>query len=273
MEQWVVYFAAGVFPYEGLYVYALRAEDGAVVWINDTVGDRAHELEYGGISPHGYLVASAKILYVPSGRAMPAAFDRATGKLLFYASPGAKRGGTWALLDDNRLIAGVDYSGTPNKVIYDADTGARQEDAFAWFAGTDMAVTPDWVYLVNNEGVYAVDRQAYTSAVAEAKKLDAERQTLDTQLDALKAKQSTAETPADKEDLTAQIATQTNALKERLPTRPIKNCHLAYRVNSCSRSRLRSWVLAGARNRVALDAARTGMCATKLRTGCGLAVA
>ena len=141
VDNGVVHFAAGVFPYEGLYVYALNAEDGSVVWVNDTIGDRAHELEFGGMSPHGYLVASSQILYVPSGRAMPAAFDRASGKFLFFASPGGKRGGTWALLDDNRLIAGVDSSGTPNKAAYDAASGARQEDAFAWFAGTDMAVT------------------------------------------------------------------------------------------------------------------------------------
>ena len=214
VDDGVVHFAAGVFPYEGLYIYALNAEDGSVVWVNDTIGDRAHELEYGGLSPHGYLVASAKILYVPSGRAMPAAFDRATGKFLFYASPGAKRGGTWALLDDNRLIAGVEYSGTPNKVIYDATSGARQEDAFAWFAGTDMAVTAGTVYLVNEDGVYAVDRAAYTSAVAEAKTLDAERRTLENQLDELKKKQAAAGQQPGNEDLTRQIEEQTQKLKQ-----------------------------------------------------------
>jgi len=40
-----VYFAAGVFPYEGLYICALKAEDGSVVWKNDTIGDRGHELD------------------------------------------------------------------------------------------------------------------------------------------------------------------------------------------------------------------------------------
>ena len=49
---------------------------GRLLWKNSTVGDKAHELAYGGISPQGYLVASEDILYVPSGRAMPAAFDR-----------------------------------------------------------------------------------------------------------------------------------------------------------------------------------------------------
>jgi len=141
VEDGVVYFAAGVFPYEGLYICALKAEDGSVVWKNDTIGDRAHELEFGGISPHGYLVASSDVLYVPSGRSMPAAFDRKTGEFLFCAAPGGKRGGTWALLDEDKLISGIDYSGKPHKVEYDAETGRRRGDAFAWFPGLDMAVT------------------------------------------------------------------------------------------------------------------------------------
>ncbi len=215
VDNGLVHFAAGVFPYEGLYVYALRAEDGSVVWVNDTMGDRSHELEFGGLCPHGYLVASATTLYVPSGRAMPAAFDRATGRFLFFTSPGAKRGGTWALLDDNRLIAGVDYSGTPNKVVYDAASGARKEDAFAWFAGTDMAMTSRFVYLVNEEGVYAVDRAAYASAVEEAGKLDAQRDQLERRLEALKKQQQDASgEQADSEALAQQVAANTQELAQ-----------------------------------------------------------
>ncbi len=212
VDNGAVYFAAGVFPYEGLYVYALNAEDGSVVWVNDTIGDRASELEYGGMSPHGYLVASAQILYIPSGRAMPAAFDRASGKFLFFVSPGGKRGGTWALLDDDRLIAGVDASGTPNKAAYDAASGKRKEDAFAWFAGTDMAVTPAVVYLVNADGAYAVDRHAYASAVENAKRLDAERQELERQVAELKKKQSEQQQPAAADDLAKQLAEQEKKL-------------------------------------------------------------
>ena len=212
VDNGVVYFAAGVFPYEGLYIYALNAADGSVVWVNDTVGDRAHELEFGGMSPHGYLVASSRILYVPSGRAMPAAFDRASGKFLFFASPGGKRGGTWTLLDDNRLIAGVDSSGTPNKAAYDAASGKRQEDAFAWFAGTDMAVTPGVVYLVDAEGVVAVDRGSYATALEEDKKLEVERQELGQNVAELKKKLAEGSLPAGGEDLATQLDEQTKKL-------------------------------------------------------------
>jgi outer membrane protein assembly factor BamB len=214
VDQGIVHFAAGVFPYEGLYVYALNADNGSVVWVNDTVGDRAHELEFGGLSPHGYLVASSKILYVPSGRAMPAAFDRSNGQFLFFASPGGKRGGTWALLDDTRLIAGVDASGTPSRSAYDATTGVRQDDAFAWFAGTDMAVTPDSVYLVNQAGVCAVNRNAYSTALQDAEGLVAEQQAVDKELTASKAKLRKELPPAERESLNAETEQQARRLAD-----------------------------------------------------------
>jgi outer membrane protein assembly factor BamB len=188
VDEGKVYFGAGVFPFEGIYICAVGADDGAVIWKNDTIGDRAHDLEYGGISPHGYLVASRDVLYVPSGRAMPAAFDRKTGKFLFYASPGAKRGGTWALLDNDKLIAGVDYSGTPHKYAYDAKTGSRRGDAFGWFPGIDMVLTRDFSYVLTRDGIYGIDRAVYSEAVKKTNESAKERQKLGKELSELRKK-------------------------------------------------------------------------------------
>ncbi len=163
-----VYFGAGVFPYEGIYICALNADDGSVIWRNDTIGDRAHELDYGGISPHGYLVASKDTLYVPSGRAMPAAFDRRTGRFLFFCSAGGKYGGTWTLLDGDNLIAGVDTSaqdGRYAKIAYDARTGSRKGDVFGRSPGIDMVVTDEVAYILTVDGISAVDRNIHSEAV------------------------------------------------------------------------------------------------------------
>jgi len=151
-------FCAGVFPYEGIYVCAVDARDGSVLWRNDTIGDRAHELDFGGISPHGHLVASEDIVYVPSGRAMPAAFDRNSGEFLFYASTGGKRGGTWTVLDGDKLVAGVDLSGTPDKRVYDSRSGRHVTDMLTWLPGIDMVLRRDVFYVMTREGVYAIDR-------------------------------------------------------------------------------------------------------------------
>jgi outer membrane protein assembly factor BamB len=187
VDRGVVYFAAGVFPYEGLYICALKAEDGSVVWRNDVVGDRAHELEYGGLSPHGYPLVSEEILYVPSGRSMPAAFDRMTGELLHTTSPGGKRGGTWALVDRNQLISGVDVSGTPNKVIYDGKTGKKTGEAFAWFPGIDMVTTYDFAYILTRDGIFGINRSAYSKATQEAEKQAETRKKLQAHLAGLEA--------------------------------------------------------------------------------------
>lgn len=156
----VVYFGAGIFPYEGIYICALNALDGSVIWKNDTDGERAHELDWGGISPQSYLVASEKILYVPSGRAMPAAFDRKTGQLLNYFPTGGKTGGTWMLLDNNNLITGVDQSGEPAKTVFTME-GKRTDDIHAWFPGIDLVVTPSVSFALTQQGIFALDREKY----------------------------------------------------------------------------------------------------------------
>ncbi len=190
VDKQVAYFTAGVFPYEGLYICALDAEDGSVLWKNGTIGDYSHELAYGGISPHGYLLASSDILYVPSGRAMPAAFKRETGEFLYYAYPGAKRGGTWTLLDQNRLIAGVDYSGTPHKVTYDAETGQRMDDLFANVPGLDMVVTSNEAFILTRDGILAIDRQAQAYAAKRGNQLTAQRKQLSAELNELREKRT-----------------------------------------------------------------------------------
>lgn len=85
-----VYFAAGIWPSEGIFVYSLDAASGDVNWCNDTAGAITMPQPHGtavaqsGISAQGYLVAAGDVLLVPTGRAVPAALDRNTGKFLYF---------------------------------------------------------------------------------------------------------------------------------------------------------------------------------------------
>lgn len=94
-----VYFAAGIWPFMGIFLYALDAHTGKVQWIND--GDGAmyvlqpHNTEaFAGIAPQGYLAAAGDLLLVPGGRSIAAGYDRRSGKLVHYRlAENARRGG------------------------------------------------------------------------------------------------------------------------------------------------------------------------------------
>ena len=92
---------------------------------------------------------------------MPAVFDKKNGKFLYALSPGSKAGGTWALINEGNLIAGVDRSGTPTKIVYDLESGQRKGDAFVSFNGIDMVARGNISYVVTKNGIHAIDRTKY----------------------------------------------------------------------------------------------------------------
>jgi outer membrane protein assembly factor BamB len=144
----VAYFSAGIFPAEGIFLYAVRAGDGREIWRNDTCGEEPQS----HISPQGYLLASKANLYVPMGRVSPAKFDRRDGRLA-QDSPffGKTVGGTYAL-----LAGGDVYTGTEEMVGYHS----QSRDRFATFAGRKMVVTADTAYLASNTALKALDRKS-----------------------------------------------------------------------------------------------------------------
>ncbi|MFQ6034576.1 MAG: PQQ-binding-like beta-propeller repeat protein [Sedimentisphaerales bacterium] len=85
-----VYFAAGIWPFMGSFVYALDAATGNVIWINDGSGSiympqpHSGSVSFGALAPQGYLVATDYRLVVPNGRAVAAGLDRNNGELLYF---------------------------------------------------------------------------------------------------------------------------------------------------------------------------------------------
>jgi len=86
----VIYFAAGVIPFEGTFIHAVNANTGEKIWTNSTSGSQwsLHQhggaYSYGGPSPQGYLALSGDKLIVPGGRTPPAVYDRHTGEFLYF---------------------------------------------------------------------------------------------------------------------------------------------------------------------------------------------
>ncbi|TVS08805.1 MAG: hypothetical protein EA424_28130, partial [Planctomycetaceae bacterium] len=107
----IVYFAAGLWPTEGVFVHAVDAESGTAVWSNtevDFIPDSNWDHGIGfvsGLTPQGYLAIVGDNLIVPCGTQLPASLDLKTGELHTYTMGwGGRVGlpkGTW-------FVAGVD---------------------------------------------------------------------------------------------------------------------------------------------------------------------
>ncbi|MCP4640774.1 MAG: PQQ-binding-like beta-propeller repeat protein, partial [bacterium] len=103
-----VYFAAGIWPTLGIFLHALNAETGEVVWTNSrlhNIGNvRIDHNEYhdSGLSPQGHLLVQGDRLLVPNGRSMPAGIDRHTGRLLYYVQ--GYRRGHWRVTAQEKYI-------------------------------------------------------------------------------------------------------------------------------------------------------------------------
>ncbi|NQT39330.1 MAG: PQQ-binding-like beta-propeller repeat protein, partial [Planctomycetes bacterium] len=86
----VVYFAAGLWPTEGVFVHAVDAESGQAVWSNIDSGhipksNWDHGIgHYSGLTPQGYLAIVGDRLIVPCGAQLPAFLDLKTGELQTY---------------------------------------------------------------------------------------------------------------------------------------------------------------------------------------------
>ena len=123
-----IYFAAGVWPFEGVSIYAVDAESGKIVWVNHDTGfieqgliDHSTRQE-AGLSPQGYLAVIGEKLFVPSGRAMAGVLDLDTGTLQPYSTGWGGRDnqhkGCWYVAGNDKYFF---QSGDP----YLADTRTR----------------------------------------------------------------------------------------------------------------------------------------------------
>jgi len=150
----VVYFAAGIWPSEGIFLYALDAKTGEVVWLNDASGGITMPQPHGGavaesgVSAEGYLVVSGDRLLVPTGRAVPAVFDRSNGKLLFFHLQAHGRDGGSAIVAAGKYYF---HSGC----IYDTAGGHFTHRGVVTSA---VAAGPEHIVYAVGDEILAIDR-------------------------------------------------------------------------------------------------------------------
>lgn len=126
-----VYFAAGVWPLEGTFVFCVDAATGETIWRNDRAAYlyqvHPHNAEaYGGLAPQGYLLIEGEDLVVPSSQAYPARFDLETGELKEFElpAPGRKPGGWFASTPSEKEALKLKRRG----LLFDEDVNAKPHE-------------------------------------------------------------------------------------------------------------------------------------------------
>ncbi len=156
-----LYFAASIWPFMGTFVYALDAETGKLVWLNDRTGaqyiKQPHSApSFAGVAPQGALVATEKDLIVPGGRSVPAVFDRNSGDLKYFElnEGGKGTGGSFVIADERFYFVHTRGKGTR---AFELDSGLKTA-----FMPNEPVLADGIVYTAEIEGDQPVVR-AYSA--------------------------------------------------------------------------------------------------------------
>jgi outer membrane protein assembly factor BamB/protein-L-isoaspartate O-methyltransferase len=144
VEGGIVYFCAGLFPLQGNYLCAVRADDGQEIWKQKIP-----------IVSQGYLLASDSYLYVPTGRTAPYVFERRTGKAVGPLPGGganAQAGGCFTVLVDDLVL----YSAGETSGLLAATPPAKEKLMLA--DGQQVVTDGTMSYLLTRDRLLALDR-------------------------------------------------------------------------------------------------------------------
>jgi len=126
VQNGIAYVAAGISNFDGIHVYALDAETGAIKWQNNTSGHLNAEGRT-GVSVQGHLLLHSGKLYLAGGNAVsPAVYDIKDGRCLNNADSLnicesiCLRGSELYLLGDKVAVGGQPFYKDPDFPVVDA---------------------------------------------------------------------------------------------------------------------------------------------------------
>ncbi len=131
-----IYFGAGIWPFEGCFLFCVDANTGQTVWENAEFASEFQAQPHGGsysfagVAPQGALALVGERLIVPGGRSTPAGFNRNTGRLEYFhfqGSPGIGGFKVSGKLEGGSHVAGsgdfyLNHRGI-NTVLYQTEKG------------------------------------------------------------------------------------------------------------------------------------------------------
>ena len=158
VDDGTAYFCSGMFPNEGVELYAVNAATGKIEWKKSDMK----------ISPQGYLLLSNKNIYIPTGRTTPFVFSRKDGE---YMGRLKGNGGTYALLINDEIIFGGGDKGELNCNLPNKDV----DDQIASFLGLQIIVRGDTSYLRSDNELSAISRNKYIKGYKAWSKVEEEK--------------------------------------------------------------------------------------------------
>jgi outer membrane protein assembly factor BamB len=143
-----IYFTAGIWPFMGIFIHAVDAETGRILWTNSGSGAlwklQGHSSPaFAGIAPQGYLAAEGNRLLVPGGRTAPAALDRLTGERLYFS------------IIENQLGSGGYEVQSAGDYFLNGGALHRSEDGAALLRIERLFLTPASVYQMKDKTLVA----------------------------------------------------------------------------------------------------------------------
>ncbi len=152
VAEGVLYFGAGIWPSEGVFVYAVDPGTGKIRWCDDSSGsveiDQPHPTARAksGIAAQGYLAAARDALLVPTGRAVPAVFDRGTGRVRYFH------------LQTNGYLGGADVVAVDGQFFNTTAAFALASGDRVGVVGAVVAAHPQFVLTSDGNKLLALDR-------------------------------------------------------------------------------------------------------------------
>ena len=157
----ILYVGAGIWPSEKIFIYALNPDNGEVIWLNDSSGGMEIPQPHGGaiaesgLSAQGYLTIGGDKLFIPTGRAVPAALNIESGEFeYFHLQEYRNFGGSEIMAIDSFLFVPGGNTRDMNEI---------QGTRYAVFSNNDgkiiprelkseaIAISPDYLYCINND--------------------------------------------------------------------------------------------------------------------------
>lgn len=156
----ILYYGAGIWPSDGIDISAIDPATGTVKWINDDSGEMWYKQPHGaaeaysGISCQGNLVVTDEHVIIPTGRAVPAAFDINTGEFSYYhLQKYGSYGGDRIFANDSYLFVTSGNTRDYKEVIglmngiFSEDTGERITSD--QFRSPGLAMSSQYIFTVD----------------------------------------------------------------------------------------------------------------------------